>query len=160
MARAATRRGRTRAIVAVQLASTEAGLPSTAQLLAWAEQALADQQPHAEITIRIVDEAEGRALNRQWRQRDYATNVLSFSLRGPAEIAPDLLGDLVLCAPVIAAEAAAQGKTLHAHWAHLTIHGVLHLLGHEHQDAVAAATMEARERAILAALGWPDPYRA
>ena len=115
---------------------------------------------HAELTIRIVDEAEGRELNRRWCDRDYATNVLSFPAEGLADIAPDLLGDIVLCAPVVTAEAAAQGKSAAAHWTHLTVHGVLHLLGFDHQDEHSAAAMEEHERAILASLGFADPYRA
>jgi probable rRNA maturation factor len=114
----------------------------------------------AELTIRVVDEAEGRELNRRWRERDYATNVLSFPADGLADIAPDLLGDIVLCAPVVAAEAAEQGKAVADHWAHLTVHGVLHLLGFDHEDDAAAAIMEDHERAILAGLGVADPYRA
>lgn len=113
----------------------------------------------AELTVRIVDAAEGQALNRQWRGRDYATNVLSF----PAEL-PDgllslpLIGDLVLCRPVVEAEARAQGKALGDHYAHLVVHGVLHLLGHDHEAPAEAEAMEALERLILAQLGVADPY--
>ena len=143
----------------LQLASEAAALPDEAQLRQWCELALRQRSAPSELTIRIVDEAEGRELNRTWRGKDYATNVLSF----PAEI-PDglldipLLGDLVICAPVVAREAAEQGKRPDAHWAHLTIHGCLHLLGYDHIDDAEAEEMEALERQLLAELGHPDPY--
>jgi probable rRNA maturation factor len=109
-----------------------------------------------EITVRIVGAAEARALNRRYRGRDYAANVLAFpygSSRGM------LRGDLVLCAPVIAREARAQGKTVDAHLAHLTVHGLLHLQGHTHARRREAARMEAVETRLLAKLGYPDPYQ-
>lgn len=143
----------------LQLASEAAALPDEAQLRQWCELALRQRSAPSELTIRIVDEAEGRELNRTWRGKDYATNVLSF----PAEI-PDglldipLLGDLVICAPVVAREAAEQGKRAEAHWAHLTIHGCLHLLGYDHIDDEEAEEMEGLERQLLAELGYPDPY--
>ena len=144
----------------LQIASAELDIPAPAFFVNCIARTLHTRRARAELTIRIVDEEEARALNQRWRDRDYATNVLSFPLTGLAHIAPDLLGDIVLCAPVIAAEAATQGKTRDAHWAHLTVHGVLHLLGFDHEHAAAAAAMERHERAILAALGLPDPYRA
>ncbi|HYQ38442.1 MAG TPA: rRNA maturation RNase YbeY [Pseudomonas sp.] len=143
----------------LQLASEACELPDAAQLRQWCELALRQRSAPSELTIRIVDEAEGRELNRTWRGKDYATNVLSF----PAEI-PDglldipLLGDLVICAPVVAREAAEQGKALDAHWAHLTLHGCLHLLGYDHIDDQEAEEMEGLERQLLAELGYPDPY--
>ena len=114
------------------------------------------------VHLRIVDEAESHALNLRWRGKDSATNVLSFPASLPAEL-PDgtelkLLGDVVLCAPVIAREAAVQQKPLTHHWAHLVIHGVLHLQGYDHTESEAAETMEQRERELLAGLGMPDPY--
>ena len=110
----------------------------------------------AEITVRIVGEAEGRTLNHDFRAKDHATNVLTFDYqREPAVIA-----DLVLCAPVVAAEARAQGKTLEAHYAHLLVHGALHAQGWDHERAADARAMEAREREVLAALGHADPYAA
>ncbi len=99
-------------------------------------------------------------LNRRYRHRDYATNVLSFPVELPAGIATPLIGDLVICAPVVAREAAAQGKPARAHWAHLSVHGVLHLLGHDHIVEADATRMEALERRILATLGIADPYRS
>ncbi|MBF7730921.1 rRNA maturation RNase YbeY [Pseudomonas sp. N040] len=143
----------------LQLASTAPDLPSAADFRRWCELALRQRTADSELTIRLVDEAEARELNHTWRHKDYATNVLSF----PADI-PDglldipLLGDLVICAPVVAREAAEQGKTLPAHWAHLVIHGCLHLLGYDHIDEAEAEEMETLERELLAELGHPDPY--
>ncbi|SFP29110.1 probable rRNA maturation factor [Geopseudomonas sagittaria] len=148
----------------LQLATEAANLPSEAQLRQWCELALRQRSAPSELTIRIVDEAEGRELNLTWRGKDYATNVLSF----PAEIPEGpggvplldipLLGDLVICAQVVAREAGEQGKSLDAHWAHLTLHGCLHLLGYDHIDDDEAEEMEALERQLLAELGYPDPY--
>ena len=117
-------------------------------------------QNGAQLTVRIVDEAEGTELNERYRHRTGPTNVLSFPFEQPALLQPPLLGDIVLCAPVVAREAAAQGKAPAAHWAHLVVHGVLHLLGHDHEDERQAEEMEALERDILATLGLPDPYAA
>ena len=108
----------------------------------------------AEITVRVVGEAEGRALNRSYRRKDYATNVLTFHY----SLQP-VQADLVLCAAVISAEARAQGKTLAQHYAHLLVHGALHAQGYDHETGAAQARqMEGKERAILRGLGWPDPY--
>jgi probable rRNA maturation factor len=106
-----------------------------------------------ELTLRITNEAESRALNHRYRGRDYATNVLSFPYQEPG-----MLGDLVLCAPVVAREAKAQGKPLRAHWAHLVIHGCLHLLGYDHEQSQAAEKMEKLEIRILRNLGFANPY--
>ena len=108
-----------------------------------------------EITVRIVGAAEARFLNRRYRGRDYAPNVLAFPYDAPRGL---LRGDVVLCAPVIAREALVQGKSLEAHFAHLTVHGLLHLLGHDHATRREAARMEALEKSLLAKLGYPDPY--
>lgn len=115
-------------------------------------------RPRWEVTIRIVGEAEGRQLNQTWRQRDYPTNVLSFPFDSPP--GPDLpqLGDLVICAPVVLREALAQQKTPESHWAHLVIHGTLHLLGYDHQETAQAELMETLEINILTQLGYPNPY--
>lgn len=124
----------------------------------WVGAALAGRRETAELTVRIVDEAEGRALNARWRGRDYATNVLSFPAELPPGVALPLLGDLVVCAPVVAREAAEQGKPEADHWAHLVIHGTLHLLGFDHESESDAVVMEGLERELLAGLGIGDPY--
>jgi probable rRNA maturation factor len=145
----------------LQNASAAAALPSEEQFRHWCELALRQRTADSELTIRLVDEAEGRELNHTWRHKDYATNVLSF----PADI-PDglldipLLGDLVICVPVVEREAREQSKTSEAHCAHLVIHGCLHLLGYDHIDDAEAEEMEALERELLAELGHPDPYAA
>jgi probable rRNA maturation factor len=108
----------------------------------------------AELTVRFVDAAEGRMLNAQYRGKDYATNVLTF----PYAREPLLCGDLVLCLPVVLREAAAQGKAPAAHFAHLVVHGMLHLQGYDHENGADARIMESLEREILARLGYPDPY--
>lgn len=128
----------------------------------WVAAALKDRIREANLAIRIVDNKEGRALNRHYRGKDYATNVLSFPAELPeglpAKVQLPLLGDLVLCAPVIAREAREQRKPLAAHYAHLTVHGALHLLGWNHEDEREADCMEQLEREILAGLGIADPY--
>ncbi len=108
----------------------------------------------ADVTVRLVDSAEGRSLNREYRSRDYPTNVLTFVYRD----APPLSGDIVLCAPVVAAEALQQHKELSAHYAHLLVHGMLHLQGLDHEDETDAGVMEALETEIVMRLGYPDPY--
>ena len=133
--------------------------PSDDEFRRWCELTLRQRSADSELTIRLVDEAEGRELNRTWRQKDYATNVLSFPADVPDELLDiPLLGDLVICVPVVAREAAEQGKPLQAHWAHLVIHGCLHLLGYDHIDDAEADEMEDLERQLLAELGHPDPY--
>ena len=137
-------------------------LPSTAALARWLEAALstADGPEAAEVTVRLVDTAESAQLNGDYRGRPRPTNVLSFPFEAPPglEESLGLLGDLVICAPVVVREAAEQGRSEETHWAHRVVHGALHLLGHDHQDDAEAATMEALERRTLAALGFPDPY--
>lgn len=135
------------------------GLPAAVRLQAWVEAALrAARKRRGEISLVLVDTESGREWNRQYRHRDYPTNVLSFPVALPPGVKSDLLGDLILCAPVVAAEASAQGKPLADHYAHLCIHGSLHLLGYDHQDAAEAERMEALETRILARLGIADPY--
>jgi probable rRNA maturation factor len=135
------------------------GLPAAASVRRWVEAALAGQRRAIELSVRYVDSDEGRALNRDYRGKDYATNVLSFPVELPPGVRSPLLGDLVICAPVVALEALGQDKPLAHHHAHLVVHGVLHLLGMDHERSEAEAdAMEARERTILARLGIPDPY--
>ncbi|PKO34131.1 MAG: rRNA maturation RNase YbeY [Betaproteobacteria bacterium HGW-Betaproteobacteria-7] len=137
--------------LSVQYACNREGLPLRADFVRWARAALVGG---GEIAIRLVDADEGQALNNEYRGKDYATNVLSF----PYETAPVVLGDLVICPSVVAKEAAEQNKPLAAHYAHLTVHGMLHLQGWDHDNDEDAQTMEDEEREILAALGYPDPY--
>ena len=143
----------------VQIAVTADGLPAIDSIRRWAGAVLGDQSASGELVIRIVDEAEITALNRRYRGKDGPTNVLSFPAEVPPEIGADLIGDIVICAPVVAGEAVAQDKLLEAHWAHMVIHGVLHLLGFDHQRGEEASRMEACEVRLLAALGFADPYR-
>ncbi|KAB7628258.1 rRNA maturation RNase YbeY [Alkalilimnicola sp. S0819] len=138
--------------------ATDAPAPDEATLRGWTETALAGRRDEAELSIRIVDEPEGQDLNRDYRGRDYPTNVLSFPYEALPGVELPLLGDLVICAPVVAREAAEQGKALDAHWAHMLIHGCLHLLGYDHEDDAEAQVMETLERDLLASLGFPDPY--
>ncbi|MES2554154.1 MAG: rRNA maturation RNase YbeY [Pseudomonadota bacterium] len=135
----------------VQYASEVQELPSAAQFRKWARQAL---RIDTEIALRIVDEAEGRSLNHTYRGRDYATNVLTF----PLTEEPHLMGDIILCAPVVAREALEQNKPLAAHFAHLTVHGVLHLHGYDHETEPQAELMESLETAIVTKLGYANPY--
>jgi len=129
-------------------------VPASAQIRRWARAAL---KGSAEITVRVVGAAEARTLNRRYRGRDYAANVLSF----PYALRHGLVqGDIVLCAPVIAREALTQGKAVEAHLAHLTVHALLHLQGYDHLRRRDAARMEALEKKLLAKLGYPDPYYA
>ncbi|MBB5015162.1 rRNA maturation RNase YbeY [Rehaibacterium terrae] len=135
-----------------------AGLPAPQSFRKWAEAALSGRVRRADLAIRLVGEREGRALNRHYRGKDYATNVLSFPAELPDGVSLPILGDIVLCAPVVAREAREHGKPLAAHYAHLTVHGVLHLLGMDHDDPLEAEAMEQLKREILAGLGIADPY--
>ena len=146
--------------VAVSSAAPRAGVPAAVSFRKWVAAALKGRIREADLAIRIVDEREGQALNRHYRGKDYATNVLSFPAELPEGVKLPLLGDLVICAPVVAREAAEQGKPVAAHYAHLTVHGVLHLLGWDHEHDKDAEAMEQLEREVLAELGLPDPYAA
>ncbi len=134
------------------------GVPAAASFKRWVAAALEGRIMRADLALRLVDEREGRALNLHYRGKQNATNVLSFPAELPKGVKLPLLGDIVLCAPVIAREAREQRKPLNAHYAHLSVHGVLHLLGFDHNDERDAEAMEAIEREILAGLGLPDPY--
>jgi len=137
--------------LSVQYASNAADLPTRPHVRRWVRAALLDD---ATVTVRFVDAIEGRALNAEYRNRDYPTNVLTFVYDDESPRA----GDVVLCAPVVRKEADEQGKSLAAHYAHLVVHGMLHLQGFDHQRPADAARMEAREIAILADLGMTNPY--
>jgi len=158
-------KGPIRLDVSVGYAVPRTGLPSAVSFRKWIAAALANRIREADLAVRIVGTAEGRALNRHYRGKDYATNVLSFpaeldeGIKLPKGVTMPLLGDLVLCAPVIAREAREQKKPLAAHYAHLTVHGTLHLLGWDHDNDKDAACMEGLEREILAGLGVADPYQ-
>ena len=144
----------------VQYATDAGPPPSRGRLRIWAAAAL---ERSAAVTVRFVDEAEGHRLNRDFRGKDYPTNVLTFTY-GDADIpgggARQLAGDIVLCTPVVSAEAHDQGKPLDAHFAHLLVHGMLHLQGYDHERDDEARVMETRETEILAKLGYADPYAA
>jgi probable rRNA maturation factor len=145
--------------VTVQYAARGADLPARPLLRRWVRTALETDAAALSIVLRFVEVGESRALNRRYRHRDHATNVLSFVYddEGGAE-GHRLSGDIVLCAPVLRREATQQGKPLAAHCAHLVVHGMLHLQGYDHDQAVAATQMEAREIAVLARLGFANPY--
>ena len=155
---------RTAVRVQVQRAAGRRGVPRNADFTAWVVAALAGARGPAEplaVTLRVVDAAEMQLLNKGYRKRDYATNVLSFAEQEVPGVvqARRHLGDIVMCAEVLLHEAAEQGKPAAAHWAHLVVHGVLHLLGHDHVARRDAVVMEALERKVLHGLGIADPYR-
>ena len=147
----------------IQREKVSRGVPDDEQFKRWADAALADKVGRCRLTIRVVDEVEARQFNREYRDKDYATNVLSFPADLPEGLPEDIryseLGDLLICAPVVAREASQQKRLEADHWAHLTIHGVLHLLGHDHEQPEDAEVMEALEIEILAKLGISDPYQ-
>jgi probable rRNA maturation factor len=158
-------KGPVRLDVAVGYATPRTGVPAATSFRRWVATALQGRIREADLAVRVVGENEGRALNRHYRGKDYATNVLSFpadmadGVKLPKGVVLPLMGDIVLCAPVVAREAAEQGKPVAHHYAHLTVHGVLHLLGMDHQDEREAECMEQLEREILAELEIADPYR-
>jgi probable rRNA maturation factor len=142
----------------LQIASAAADIPAEDDFRRWVAAALAGRRDEAELTIRVVDEEESAELNGTYRHKQGPTNVLSFPFIAPPGVELPLLGDIVICAPVVAREAAEQGKTAAAHWAHMTVHGCLHLLGYDHIDPAEAEIMESLERDVLSALGYADPY--
>lgn len=144
-----------------QVAIAAEGLPDQAELEAWVGAVLCRHEVDAdsELSVRLVDAEESQALNRDYRGKDRPTNVLSFPFENPPGVSLPLLGDLVICHPVVVAEAAEQDKSLHDHYAHMVVHGTLHLLGYDHLEDDEAEAMEALEREILAELGIADPYR-
>ena len=144
--------------VSVSYGLPRRGVPAAASFRRWVALALGSRPGPAEVAIRVVSAPEGRRLNREYRRKDYATNVLSFPAELPAGVTVPLLGDVVLCAPVVAREAREQRKPRAAHYAHLTVHGVLHLLGYDHQGTGEARRMERLEIQLLESIGIPDPY--
>ena len=151
-------KGPIRLDVSVHYGLPRIGLPAAVSFRKWVAAALNNRIREADLAVRVVGNKEGRALNRHYRGKDYATNVLSFPADLPEGVKLPLLGDLVLCAPVIAREAREQKKALAAHYAHMTVHGALHLLGWDHEDECDAECMEKLEREILADLDIEDPY--
>lgn len=146
--------------VDVQIAADDAQVPSSDCLARWAQAALNEGRGDCDLTIRVVGHEEGSSLNEQFRRGSGATNVLSFVFEPPPDVDldVDLLGDVVICAPVVAREACAQSKPLAAHYAHMVVHGVLHLQGHDHVELTQAKIMERRECDVLIDLGFSDPY--
>lgn len=144
----------------VQIALDAPGLPDEATLQHWASTALAaaGRTDDTELTIRIVNESESASLNETYRRKQGPTNVLSFPFEAPPAVSVPLIGDIVICAPVVLRESVSQNKVPAAHWAHMVAHGVLHLLGYDHQSDVQAERMESLEQRILTSLGYPDPY--
>jgi len=147
-------------IVDVQIAVQDHQLPSTEQFQRWVEDTLTDRKPEAELTLRIVTPQESQTLNNQYRGQDKPTNVLSFPFQAPPGVEIDLLGDLIICAAVVETQASDQQKPLNAHWAHMVIHGCLHLLGYDHITNEQAQQMESIEIDILQQLGFNNPYIA
>lgn len=151
--------------VDVQIACDDEGLPESDEIEIWAQRAIeaaaGNVDDEVEVAIRIVDSVESRSLNRDFRQQDRPTNVLSFpagDIEGLPAKAPKTLGDIVICAPVVSDEAAAQGKEIGGHWAHMVVHGMLHLLGFDHMNDDEALAMERLETQILTTHGVADPY--
>ncbi len=142
----------------IQNASSLNALPTESELSEWVEAALGDTGTEVELSIRIVDEEESKALNYQYRQKNRPTNVLSFPCELPPEVDIKLLGDLVICAPIVEKEAKEQEKSPTSHWAHMIIHGTLHLLGYDHIHDDDAEKMESTEIRLMQQLGYPSPY--
>ena len=146
-------------IIDLQIAcEEESGLPTAEQIEQWATAAVQPQSDEVEMTVRIVDEAESHALNLNYRGKDRPTNVLSFPFECPDEVELPLLGDLVICRQVVEREAQEQDKPVMAHWAHMVVHGSLHLLGYDHIEDDEAEEMESLETQIMTGLGFADPY--
>jgi probable rRNA maturation factor len=151
--------GKRKVRLEIQRVFDQPQVPDDAQLKRWTQAALRGRREAVELLIRIVDEDEITGLNRDYRGKDQPTNVLAFPFQAPPPVSSDLLGDLVICAPVVAAEARQQAKPLAAHWAHMVVHVSLHLLGYDHVDEAEAQCMERLEADILNELGYPDPYQ-
>ena len=142
----------------IQMACPSEEAPEEDSMQRWASAALRDERDNAELSVRIVDEQESATLNQQYRGKAGSTNILSFPFDAVTPEPLPILGDLVICAPVVVREAAEQHKSLEAHWAHMCVHGVLHLLGYDHAGDSDAAVMEALETTILLDMGFPAPY--
>lgn len=145
-------------VLDIQRATNAGGVPEDAAFERWSRLALEACADEIELTIRVVDEEESARLNSMYRNRPGPTNVLSFPFEAPPGAATNLLGDLVICAPVVEREAREQGKPAAAHWAHMVVHGVLHLRGFDHESEAEATRMETLECALLTRMGYDDPY--
>lgn len=145
--------------VDIQIASQSTSIPSSEQFQQWVETGLSNTSTNFELTVRVVDIEESQQLNLQYRQKDKPTNVLSFPFEVPEGIELNLLGDLVICADVVAKEATEQNKPLNNHWAHLVVHGCLHLLGYDHIEEEEAIEMESLEIKLLSTIGIDNPYQ-
>jgi probable rRNA maturation factor len=143
----------------LQIATKQDKIPSKDSFESWCKAALREEQGQVEMVIRLVDESEIQELNREYRGKDRPTNVLSFNSNIPAFMESHLLGDLVICAPVVLHEAREQDISEEGHWAHMVVHGTLHLLGYDHQNESDAQAMEQLEKEVMTGLGFPDPYR-
>ena len=143
----------------IQIASQSKQLPSTQQFQQWVDTVLSDQSQHSEIVIRLIDEAEMISFNQQYRHKTGSTNILSFPFDAPEPIESDLLGDLLICPAVIEIEAQQQHKQLTHHWAHIVIHGLLHLLGYDHINDTDATEMESLEIKLLQKITINNPYK-
>ncbi|MBO2579122.1 rRNA maturation RNase YbeY [Shewanella algae] len=143
----------------LQLATEAQNLPSQSDFELWARTAIGNSMEQAELTIRLVDSEESQQLNRDYRGKDKPTNVLSFPFEAPPGITLPLLGDLVICVSVVENEAREQHKPLQAHWAHMVVHGCLHLLGYDHIEDAEAEEMESLETQLVESLGFTDPYK-
>jgi len=144
--------------IEIQQASNVADIPSETDFYTWVKLVLENQHRTGEVVIRLVDEPESAELNTTYRHKTGPTNILSFPFEAPREIESELLGDLVICVPIVQQEARQQGKAEKHHWAHIVIHGVLHLLGYDHIDKDDAIQMETLETSLLKTLNIPDPY--
>ena len=143
----------------LQIAVDAKNLPTQTQFESWVRVAVGHTMPEVELTIRLVESSESQQLNHTYRGKDKPTNVLSFPFEAPAEIDLPLLGDLIICVDVVEKEALEQNKSLEAHWAHMVIHGCLHLLGYDHIIDEEAEEMESLETQLLEHLGFSDPYK-
>lgn len=144
--------------VDIQIVSELESIPEPLKLACWAECVLSDKIEHTEMAIRVVDEDEIAELNLRFRNKPGPTNVLSFACDPIEGIPMNVLGDIVICAPIVEREAAEQGKSIEAHWAHMIVHGVLHLLGYDHIKLADAQEMEAEEKRLLSVFGFANPY--
>lgn len=142
----------------IQIATADENIPSDDEFRLWIGSALPAEREHCELSLRIVSPDESQSLNHQYRDKDKPTNVLSFPADLPEGVEIDLLGDIVICAAIVEQEAREQHKALKAHWAHMVVHGVLHLLGYDHIEDNEAEAMEALETEILVRLDYPPPY--